>query len=59
LLKRSKILSLTKASQAPLKTYFKKKGGGYETLDADRPSHLVCADPVGLDSRKAGMADEG
>src|ERR1700686_2199813 len=58
LIKRSKILSLTKASQAPLKSCFKTKGGGYETLDADRPSHVVCTDPLGLDPWETCMADE-
>src|SRR5438094_5444202 len=62
LVNRCRILSLTKASQTLFgKLVSKKKkeeGGGYEKVDADRPSHVVFADPLGLNSRKTCVADE-
>src|SRR5580658_2584682 len=58
LVKRGKIPPLIKASQAPSKLLGSNEGGGYEELEADKPSHLVCACPPGLDSRQTCMADE-
>src|SRR6266567_5955942 len=56
LVDRCKILSLTKAIRTWEPCF--KDGGEYEKLAADKPSQLVCGDPVGLDSRKTSMADE-
>jgi len=60
LLDRSKILcvkSLGPSKKTPLRI-LALNGGGYEELEADKPSQLVCGYPLGLDSRKTSVADE-
>ena len=36
----------------------RSQGGGYEKLEANKPSHRVCGCPDGFDSGKTSMADE-
>ena len=59
-LDRSKILcvkSLRPSKKTPLRIRA-LNGGGYEELEADKPSQRVCGYPLGLDSRKTSVADE-
>ena len=60
LLDRSKILcvkSLGPNKKTPLRIVA-LNGGGYEELEADKPSQRVCGYPLGLDPRKTSVADE-